>query len=151
LKEKTIAILLIATIAFFIAGWAIYSQFTQESPDSTIRVEISEFSWRSGVDSAPGWEGIILRNMVNTTIQNGGSKNVSGLTFTVKVVYDGNEVIHSEGFSKSIDVLHAGESLKISEYVYSYVSFRPEGAECISTLLQGNTILDNRTDPITWD
>jgi len=150
-KRKTITILLIVIIAFSFAGWAVYSQFTQESPSSTIRVEISNFSWRSGIDSAAGWEGIILRNMVNITIQNSGSKNVSGLTLTVKVVYDGNEVIHSEGFSKNIDALAAGQSLKISEYVYSYVAFRPEGAECVSTLLQGNTILDNRTDPKTWD
>jgi hypothetical protein len=122
-----------------------------QAQDLTNKVRISNFIWRSGVDSAPGWEGIILRNMVNITIQNSGSNNVSGLTLTVKVVENGNEVIHSEGFSKNIDVLPAGESLKISEYVYSYVSFRPEGAECISTLLQGKTILDNRTDPITWD
>jgi hypothetical protein len=122
-----------------------------QAQDLTNKVSISNFNWRSGVDSAPGWEGVILRNMVNITIQNSGSNNVSGLTLTVKVVENGNEVIHSEGFSKNIDVLPAGESLKISEYVYSYVSFRPEGAECISTLLQGKTILDNRTDPITWD
>ena len=151
MKRKTITILLIAIIAFSFAGWAVYSQFTQESPESIIRVEISYFSWRSGINSAPGWEDIILRNMVNITIQNSGSKNVSGFTLTVIVVYDGNDVIHSEGFSKNIDVLNAGESLKISEYVYSYVSFRPEGAECINTLLQGNIVLDNRTDPITWD
>jgi hypothetical protein len=122
-----------------------------QAQDLINKVSISNFNWRSGVDSAPGWDGIILRNMVNITIQNSGSNNVSGLTLTVKVVENGNEVIHSEGFSKNIDVLPAGESLKISEYVYSYVSFRPEGAECISTLLQGKTILDNRTDPITWD
>jgi hypothetical protein len=76
---------------------------------------------------------------------------VSNLTLTVKAVFNGNQVLHSEGFSKNIDVLAAGESLKISEYVYSYVSFRPEGAECVSTLLQGNIVLDDRTDPITWD
>jgi hypothetical protein len=122
-----------------------------QAQDLINKVSISNFNWRSGVDSAPGWEGVILRNMVNIIIQNSGSNNVSGLTLTVKVVENGNEVIHSEGFSKNIDVLPAGESLKISEYVYSYVSFRPEGAECISTLLQGKTILDNRTDPITWD
>ena len=151
MKRKTITILLIAIIAFSIASWAYHSQFTQESPDSTIRVEISEFSWRSGIDSAPGWEGIILRNMVNITIQNSGSKNVSGLTLTVKVLYNGNEVIHSEGFSRNIDALPAGQTLKISEYVYSYVAFRPEGAECFSTLLQDSIVLDNRTDPITWD
>jgi len=150
-KRKTITILLIAIIVFSFAGWAVYSHFTQESPESIIRVEISYFGWRSGINSAPGWEGLILRNMVNITIQNIGSKNVSGLTLTVKVVNDGNEVIHSEGFSKNIDVLPAGQSLKISEYVYSYVAFRPEGAECVSTLLQDNTVLDNRTDPITWD
>ena len=145
-----IAILLVLAIAFSIASWIIYSQINQ-AQDLTNKVRISNFSWRSGIDSAPGWEGIILRNMVNITIQNSGLNNVSGLTLTVKVVYDGNEVIHSEGFSKNIDVLPAGVSLKISEYVYSYVSFRPEGAECISTLLQGNIVLDNRTDPITWD
>lgn len=150
MKRKTIAILLILTVAFSITSWIIYSQINQ-AQDLTNKVSISNFNWRSGVDSAPGWEGVILRNMVNITIQNSGSNNVSGLTLTVKVVENGNEVIHSEGFSKNIDVLPAGESLKISEYVYSYVSFRPEGAECISTLLQGKTILDNRTDPITWD
>ena len=73
------------------------------------------------------------------------------MTLTVKVVYNGGEVLHSEGFSKNIAVLVAGESLKISEYVYSYVSFRPEGAECISTLLQGDVVFNNRTDLITWD
>lgn len=145
-----IAILLLLTIASSVGVWIIYSQINQV-PDLTDKVRISNFDWRSGIDSAPGWEGIILRNMVNITIQNSGSNNVSNLTLTVKVVYNGGEVLHSEGFSKKFAVLPAGESLRISEYVYSYVSFRPEGAECISTLLQGNTILDNRTDPITWD
>ena len=145
-----IVILLVLTITFSIASWIIHSQMNQ-AQDLTDKVRISNFNWRSGIDSAAGWEGIILRNLVNVTIQNSGSNNVSNLTLTVKLVYNGNEVIHSEGFSKNIDVLPAGESLKISEYVYSYVSLRPEGAECISTLLQGSTVLDNRTDPITWD
>ena len=145
-----IVILLVLTITFSIASWIIYRQMNQ-AQDLTDEVRISNFNWRSGIDSAAGWEGIILRNLVNVTIQNSGSNNVSNLTLTVKLVYNGNEVIHSEGFSKNIDVLPAGESLKISEYVYSYVSLRPEGAECISTLLQGSTVLDDRTDPITWD
>jgi len=145
-----IVILLVLTITFSIASWIIYSQMNQ-AHDLTDKVRISNFNWRSGIDSAAGWEGIILRNLVNVTIQNSGSNNASNLTLTVKVVYNGSEVIHSEGFSKNIDLLGAGESLKISEYIYSYVSLRPEGAECISTLLQDNTVLDNRTDPITWD
>jgi len=145
-----IVILLVLAITFSIASWIIHSQMNQ-AQDLTDKVRISNFNWRSGIDSAAGWEGIILRNLVNVTIQNSGSNNVSNLTLTVKLVYNGNEVIHSEGFSKNIDVLPAGESLKISEYVYSYVSLRPEGAECISTLLQGSTVLDNRIDPITWD
>ena len=132
------AIFLVLTIASSVGIWIVYNQINQ-APDLTNNVRISNFNWRSGIDSSPGWEGIILRN------------NVSGLTLTAKVVYNENEVIHSEGFSKNIDVLPAGETLKISEYVYSYVSFRPEGAECVSTLLQGKTVLDNRTDPITWD
>jgi hypothetical protein len=150
LKRKIIAILLVLTIASSVGIWIIYSQINQ-APDLTDKVRISNFEWRSGVDSAPGWEGIILRNLVNITIQNSGSNNISNLTLIVKAMENGNEVLHSEGFSKSIDVLPAGESLEISEYVYSYVSFRPEGAECISTLLQGNAVLDNRTNPITWD
>jgi len=145
-----IFILLVLTITFSIASWIIHSQLHQPQ-DLTNKIRISNLYWRSGIDSAPGWEGIILRNLVNVTIQNSGSNHVSNLTLTVKVVYNGGEVIHSEGISKNIDLLGAGESLKISEYVYSYVAFRPEGAECVSTLLQGNTILDNRTDPKTWD
>jgi hypothetical protein len=150
LKRKIIAILLVLTITSSVGIWIIYSQINQV-PGLNDKVRISNFDWRSGVDSAPGWEGIILRNLVNITIQNSGSDSVSNLTLMVKLVYDGGEVIHSEGFSKNIGVLPAGESLRISEYVYSYVSFRPVGAECVSTLLQGNSILDNRTDPITWD
>lgn len=150
MKRNKIAILLIAAIVFSFASWIIYNQINQ-AQDLTTRVEISKFEWKRGSEPKPDWDGIFLRNIVNITIKNNGYNNASGLTLTVKVICDGNEVSHSSGFTKNIDVLSAGESLDISDWVYSYVSFRPNGTECVSTLLHGSIVLDNRIDPIIWD
>jgi len=47
-------------------------------------------------------------------------------------------------------VLHAGERLELSDWVYSGLSSRNIGTVCVSTLMKGNAILDVRTDAIVW-
>jgi hypothetical protein len=95
--------------------------------------------------------GLTLINRVNVTVQNFGSNDVSGLTVTVELVYNGTELWGSEGFTKQVDVLRAGERLEISDWVYSGLSSRNIGTVCVSTLMKGNAILDLRTDAIVWD
>jgi uncharacterized protein YlxW (UPF0749 family) len=114
--------------------------------NASVRIIDSEF-----VSGFNPFVGLTLINRVNVTVQNFGSNDVSGLTVTVELVYNGTELWGSEGFTKQVDVLRAGERLEISDWVYSGLSSRNIGTVCVSTLMKGNAILDLRTDAIVWD
>lgn len=90
-------------------------------------------------------------NVAAVKVQNNGFNNISGLTLSVGMVYNGSELGHSKGFTEQIDTLHAGESLEISGWVSSVLNNRPNGTQCVSTLLWGKVVLDERTEEIVWD
>ena len=111
-------------------------------------VEIIAFQWEDGFNP---YGGVTLANRVNVTVQNKGAHDVSGLTLVVRLVYNGTELNTYTGFTKQIDILHAGESLKISDTVFHVVGYTPSGTECVGTLMLGGFVLDERTDTIVWD
>ena len=70
---------------------------------------------------------------------------------SVRLVFNGTELGYSEGFTERIDTLHAGESLEISRWVRSGLGNRPNRTECVSTLMWGEVVLDERADAIVWN
>lgn len=160
MKTKLLALVLIIVIALMVASLLVYSKISElESQNRELKeqlkefqeqiesVKITEFEWESGFNCIGG---LVLINIANVTVQNSGAKNISGLTLTVRVVYNGSELGYSSGFIEKIDMLHAGESLEISRGVFSAVGNRPNGTECISTLMWGKVVLDERTETIMW-
>ena len=111
-------------------------------------VEIIAFQWEDGFNP---YGGVTLANRVNVTVQNKGADDVSGLTLVVRLVYNGTELNTYTGFTKQIDILHTGESLKISDTVFHVVGYTPSGTECVGTLMLGGFVLDEQTDTIVWD
>ena len=91
-----------------------------------------------------------LVNTVDIEVRNTGSSDISGLTLSVKLVYNGTELDFYQGFTEQIELLKSGEKLEISKWVLSYLGKRPKGTECVSTLMMGEVILDERIDSIIW-
>jgi len=108
-------------------------------------VKITEFEWESGFNPIVG---LTLGNRVNVTIENSGAKDVSGLALSVRLVRNGTEL--SEGFTKQIDTLRAGESMEISDTLLYSLDSTSNPAECVSTLMWGNVALDEQTKVIVW-
>jgi hypothetical protein len=145
LKRKALALILIATIALSIGTWVIFNRIS-EIQNLIKNVKIAEFEWERGYY----FGGLSFENEVNVTVQNSGANDVSGLTLAVRLIYNGTELGHSTNFTKQIDTLHAGESLKIRGTIYSVLGNRPNGTECVSTLMWGKVILDKQTKVIDW-
>ena len=160
MKRKALALVLIIVIALTVASWLVYSKIAElESQNRELQeqlkelqeqiesVKITEFEWESGFNYLGA---LTLVNVANVTVQNSGAKNISGVTLTVRLVYNGSELGYSKGFTEKIAALHAGESLEISGWVRSGLGNRPNGTECISTLMWGKVVLDERTETILW-
>jgi hypothetical protein len=160
MKRKLVALVLMLVIALMVASLLVYSKISElESQNRELReqlkelqeqiesVKITQFEWESGFRCIGG---LTLVNMANVTVQNNGAKNISGVTLTVRVVYNGSKLRYSSGFTEKIDMLHSGESLEISRGVFSVVGNRPNGTECISTLMWGEVVLDERIETIMW-
>ena len=141
------ALIVISILIFSIASWVVYDHIVNfQHP--TVNVKISEFEWESGFTP---YIGLTLVNTVNVTIQNVGSNDVSNLSLTVRLLYNDSELANSRGFTKRIEMLHAQESLTISEWVFSYLGIRPVGAKCVTTLMKDQVVLDERVDSIVWE
>jgi heme/copper-type cytochrome/quinol oxidase subunit 2 len=160
MKRKALALILIIVTALSVASWLVYSKINElESQNRELQeqlkelqeqiesVKITEFEWEAGFNYLGA---LTLLNVANITVQNNGAKNISGVTLTVRLFYNGSELGYSEGFTEKIDILHAGESLEISGWVSSGLGNRPNGTECISTLTWGKVVLDERTETIMW-
>jgi len=114
--------------------------------NASVRIVSTEF-----VSGFNPYVGLTFANRVNVTVQNFDSKDINGLTLTVELVYNGTELLGSEGYTKDIDVLHAGERLEISDLAFSYLSSRNEGTLCIATLMKEDAILDVWSEPVIWN
>jgi heme/copper-type cytochrome/quinol oxidase subunit 2 len=159
-KRRALALILIIVIALSVASWLVYSKISElqaenrelreqlkELQEQIESVKITGFEWESGFNYVGA---LILVNVANVTVLNNDAKNMSGVTLTVRLVYNGTDLGYSEGFTEKIDLLHAGESLEISGWVSSGLGNRPNGTECISTLKWGKVVLDERTETIMW-
>ena len=147
MKTKALALVPILIVCFSILIWFFYHQFGKPQ-EPVLGAEIEEFEWVSGFTP---YIGLTLVNTVNIAVKNTGSGDISGLVLSVKLVYNGTAVDFSQGFSEEIELLKSGEKLEISKWVFSYLGKRPNGAECVSTLILAGVILDERTDPIIWE
>ena len=146
MKTKALALVLILIVCFSISIWFFYHQFGKPQ-EPVIDAEIEEFEWVSGFTP---YIGLTLVNTVNIAVRNTGSSDISGLVLSVKLVYNGTELDFSQGFTEQIELLKSGEKLEISKWVFSYLGKRPNGTECVSTLMLDGVILDERTDSIIW-
>ena len=146
LKRNALALVLILIVCFSISIWFFYHQFGKPQ-EPVVGAEIEEFEWVSGFTP---YIGLTLVNTVNLTVKNTGSSDISGLVLSVKLVYNGTELEFSQGFTEQIELLKSGEKLEISKWVFSYLGKRPKGTECVSALMMGEVILDERIDSIIW-
>jgi hypothetical protein len=160
-RKIVLSVFLIAIIALALASWLVYNKISEleiqnrelqeqlrELQKQIESVKITEFEWESGFYYLGS---LTLVNVANVKVQNSGANNISGVTLSVRLVYNGTELYKSEGFTEKIDMLHAGETLEISGWVRSYLGARPNGTECVSTLTWGKVVLDERTEKIVWE
>ena len=146
MKRNALALVLILTVCFSIVIWSFYHHYDKQ-PEVVVDAEIEELEWVSGFTP---YIGLTLVNTVNIAVKNSGSSDISGLILSVKLVYNGTELEFSQGFTEQIELLKSGEKLELSKWVLSYLGRRPKGTECVSTLMMGEVILDERIDSIIW-
>ena len=146
MKRKELALVLILIVSFSISIWFLQNQF-EKPQELVVEAKIQEFEWVSGFTP---YIGLTLVNTVNLAVKNTGSSDISGLVLSVKLVYNGTELEFSQGFTERIELLKSGEKLELSKCVLSYLGRRPKGTECVSTLMMGEIILDERIDSIIW-
>ena len=101
-------------------------------------VNITAFDWIEGFNP---YVGLTFVNEVKVTVENYGTKEISGIPLTVKLLNNGTLLYNSQPFVTEIDALHAGESREISGSIF-WAALSTTPTHCVSTLTLGDVVLD---------
>jgi TolA-binding protein len=121
------------------------SHLQEHLGNSSSPVKIIAFEWQGGFLPIGG---VTVVNTASVTIRNYSPVDISGLTWSARLVreYSGTEI--SSSGVKNVAPLQAGETRKIDANVYTAFGTSFARVDCVVTLMSGDAVLDEWTSSI---